>query len=301
MDKAEAKFFLASFRPDGADAQDEDFAEALSLAAQDRELGAWLARARAQDAEFARALARASIPEDLRASILLGMSLQSHGMGAAEGALDEVFIGALAGVSAPAGLRASILTAMRASAGATPPLRPPGLARWLMPAAAAAVVALGAWLALQIQPEAAKSPVAVALPAGARISADQILLTSMRTLEAPDAQMEKVSATRDEIDSWLALRELPAPLTLPPGLREVPCLGCRTLVVDGYRGSMVCYESDAGPVHLVVFDRPCVAGIIPKTPVVSELDGWTVAKWCDGRRAYIMLSRAAPERVNRLF
>jgi hypothetical protein len=35
--------------------------------------------------------------------------------------------------------------------------------------------------------------------------------------------------------------------------------------------------------------------------VISELDGWTVAKWCDGKRAYIMLSRAALAQVDRLF
>jgi hypothetical protein len=35
---------LGSYRPDGADASDPDFAEALHLAAADRELGEWLAR-----------------------------------------------------------------------------------------------------------------------------------------------------------------------------------------------------------------------------------------------------------------
>jgi len=299
MDKEQARFILASFRPDGADARDEDFAEALSLAAEDRELGEWLARERSLDAEFARALAGAEIAESLRESILLGMNLQVHEIGAADSALDSLFIGALAGVHPPAALRANILTAMQASATVGPPRRSAGLQRWLMPLGAAAVVMLGGWLALQIQPPASKPPV-VAIPAP-RISTDQIMLTSIRTLEAPGAHMEMVTSERDEIDGWLALRKLPAPLTLPSGLRKVPCLGCRTIVVDGYRGSMVCYDSDAGPIHLVVFNRPCVLGSIPNTPVVSEMEGWTVAKWCDGRRAYIMLTRAAPDQVNRLF
>jgi hypothetical protein len=51
----------------------------------------------------------------------------------------------------------------------------------------------------------------------------------------------------------------------------------------------------------VVFDRPCVAGTIPRTPVVTQENGWTVAKWCDGKRAYILLSRADIERVGGLF
>ncbi len=39
MDKERAKFVLQSFRPDGADVDDIDFAEALVLATKDRELG----------------------------------------------------------------------------------------------------------------------------------------------------------------------------------------------------------------------------------------------------------------------
>ena len=56
MDKERARFVLSCFRPDGADAGDPDFAEALRMAAGDRELGEWLARERAQDAAFAQAL-----------------------------------------------------------------------------------------------------------------------------------------------------------------------------------------------------------------------------------------------------
>ena len=56
MDKEQAKFILQSFRPDGADASDADFAEALEFAARDRELGEWLASERAADAQFANAL-----------------------------------------------------------------------------------------------------------------------------------------------------------------------------------------------------------------------------------------------------
>ncbi len=53
MDKEEARFILRCFRPDGADAENPDFAQALGWAAKDRELGEWLARERACDAGFA--------------------------------------------------------------------------------------------------------------------------------------------------------------------------------------------------------------------------------------------------------
>ena len=50
MDKEQARFILRSFRPDGADVNDQDFAEALALATANRELGEWLAAERAFDA-----------------------------------------------------------------------------------------------------------------------------------------------------------------------------------------------------------------------------------------------------------
>ena len=54
MDKEQARFILQSFRPDGADAKDPDFAEALAVAAEDRELGDWLAAERALPASISR-------------------------------------------------------------------------------------------------------------------------------------------------------------------------------------------------------------------------------------------------------
>ncbi|MDB4323547.1 DUF3379 domain-containing protein [Akkermansiaceae bacterium] len=108
MDKERAKFILQSFRPDGADAGDPDFAEALALATKDRELGEWLAKERTRDAAFAAALGELPIPEDLREAIF----------GVLEGGdseltdLDASFVGALASVRAPEGLRDKILTAM---------------------------------------------------------------------------------------------------------------------------------------------------------------------------------------------
>ena len=56
MDKEQARFILRSFRPDGADARDPDFTEALELAMEDRELGDWLANERAFDTAFSQAL-----------------------------------------------------------------------------------------------------------------------------------------------------------------------------------------------------------------------------------------------------
>ena len=112
MDKEQAKFILQSFRPDGADAKDPDFAEALAVAAEDRELGDWLAAERAQDAAFAAALSELAIPAELRENILTVLNGEVRDDGEFAD-LDSSFIGALASVTPPAGLRDQILTAMQ--------------------------------------------------------------------------------------------------------------------------------------------------------------------------------------------
>ena len=73
MDKERAKFVLQSFRPDGEDVNEPAFAEALELAAKDRELGEWLAAERAQDAAFAAMLSDVEIPEDRRLCGRIGL------------------------------------------------------------------------------------------------------------------------------------------------------------------------------------------------------------------------------------
>ena len=74
MDNEESRFILRCFRPDGADAENPDFAEALAWAAKDRELGEWLARERARDADFANALNSVTIPSILREEILVSLA-----------------------------------------------------------------------------------------------------------------------------------------------------------------------------------------------------------------------------------
>ena len=110
MDKERAKFILQSYRPDGADAQDSDFTEALQLAIEDRDLGEWLADERADDAIFAEALSIIDIPDGLRNEILAVLQHdQSSGL---ENELDGVFFGAVTSVQLPIDLRDKILSAM---------------------------------------------------------------------------------------------------------------------------------------------------------------------------------------------
>ncbi|MBL9213749.1 MAG: hypothetical protein JNL92_25010 [Opitutaceae bacterium] len=72
MNNDEAKFILAAYRPDGRDAHDARFAEAIAQAGRDPELRAWWERQRAFDAQVAAKLAAVMPPPGLRESILAG-------------------------------------------------------------------------------------------------------------------------------------------------------------------------------------------------------------------------------------
>ena len=111
MDKEQAKFILASYRPDGADAHGGIFAAALQLAVEDRELGEWLSNQRSEDAEFAKSLKELAVPELLRQDILAVMSGQLP-LSEEEAAMDSVFSSALEEIDPPAGLRDQVLMEM---------------------------------------------------------------------------------------------------------------------------------------------------------------------------------------------
>jgi len=72
MSNDEAKFILAAYRPDGRDASDARFAEAVAQAERDPELRVWWERQRAFDTQVAAKLAEVLPPPDLREAILAG-------------------------------------------------------------------------------------------------------------------------------------------------------------------------------------------------------------------------------------
>jgi hypothetical protein len=72
MNSQQAKFILQGYRPDGADAADETFADALAQARQDAELGQWLAKSTAFDRVVVAKLNDVRPPVGLREAILAG-------------------------------------------------------------------------------------------------------------------------------------------------------------------------------------------------------------------------------------
>lgn len=76
MDKQEARLLLQSYRPDGQDASDPAFAEALALAGQDAELGRWLAGECELDKAIGQKLRACPVPPDLRQAVIAGQRSQ---------------------------------------------------------------------------------------------------------------------------------------------------------------------------------------------------------------------------------
>jgi hypothetical protein len=298
MDKEQARFVLRSFRPDGADAGDPDFAEALKLAMENRELGEWLASERAFDSAFANALVTVDLPENLREDIMACLATERGDFPQAEDGTDAAWIGALASIQPPPTLRDAVLAAMDRTVTMEDP--PPGkisvFRQLMIPLAAAAGIAL-AFLVTR-----APSPVTEVAKTGVPIGVVQA--NFVQTLESPEFTLEEKRDDKQLLINHLRARKLPCPGCLPRGLQNVKGLGCRELIVDGRRGSLICFETgENGIVHMVVFRREDVSGDFPPLdrPAITRNGKWTSAKWEHDGKVFLVMSDAKQCQLPELF
>ncbi|MBC7980689.1 MAG: hypothetical protein H7Y36_09025 [Armatimonadetes bacterium] len=295
MDRERAKFILTSFRPDGADTQNLDFAEALKVATLDRELGEWLTRERAFDADFAEALARVDLPEGLRESVLLAMVQGGGNFTKVDQLEDEEWIGAMAGINVPEGLRDRVLIAMDQSAKV---IRVDFNWRKVgIPLAAAAGIAM----AFMLVREDTARPIA---QVDRRISIHAVEAGFRRTFESPIFSLDKFHKDREVLISHLKERGLPCgDFCLPKGLDGVESLGCRELMIDGMKGSLVCFDEKNGTVHLIIFNRDDVKGDLPdlNRPHLEQSGDWAVAYWADDNHVFTLLGIREKEQLAEFF
>lgn len=320
MDKEEARFILRCFRPDGADAGNPDFAEALAWAAKDRELGEWLAHERSQDADFATALNAVTIPTDLREEILAGLALERGDLTPRPDAFDTSLIGAMASIHPPAGLRCEILAAMQRTAAPRRSWR--WTWQWGAPLAAAAGIAF-AFIASRPDAVATdQGTLADATPAeetrvtlpqelpqtgGAiPISISKVETGFISTYEDPGFTLDLKNPDHHALFEHLKSAKLPCPnACLPKGLKDVPGLGCRELKIDGKRGALVCFKQEDDLVHLVAFKRCDVKCRLPKKgePDITKHGKWSVARWADDEWVYVLMgeNKVDAQRLKDLF
>lgn len=296
MDKEQARFILRSFRPDGADAADPDFADALKLAMENRELGEWLASERAFDAAFANALEAVNLPERLREDIMGCMAAERGDFPQAEDETDAAWIGAVATIQAPASLRDSVLTAMDRTVTAEEPAKVSLSRRWTVPLAAAAGIAL-AFLATR-----GPSPSETVVSRGVQM--DVVKAGFIQAYETPGFALEHKQADKQLMINHLRERGLPCPNCLPPGLQDVKGLGCREWVIDDRRGSLICFQmGEHGLVHLLIFRREDVSGDFPTMdhPDITQSGKWSSARWEHDGKVFLLLSNAVQSELPVLF
>ncbi len=297
MDKEQARFILRSFRPDGADAGDPEFAEALKLALENRELGEWLASERAFDAAFADALASVNLPENLREDILACLAVERGDFPQAEDATDAAWIGALASIQPPAHLRSDILSAMERTVVVEPVAKGKIsiFRRAAFPLAAAAGIAL-AFLATR----SGESP---SLTAN-KIPIETVQAGFFKTFGSPFFDLEAKNPQHPVLIKHLQDKGLPSPSILPVGLQNIAGIGCRELIVDGKRGSLICFKRSAnGLVHLVIFRREDLVGNFPKItqPEFTKSGEWVTARWQDDKNVFLLMQKGEDEKLSVLF
>lgn len=309
MDKEKAKLLLRSFRPDGADAGNESFAEALQLATVDRELGDWLAHERAEDAKFANALSELAIPENLRSDILT--LLEYDGAPLENDELHSVFVGAMGSISVPHGLRDEIVAAMELESKIvvmdtvdTQQAAESGIWRRLSVAALAAVAAVVVFLNVKPAGDVAK-PVQIAVG-----DATHELMNSLH--ETQNIKLVATNVSTDEGINWLRDADLPVPERVPNGLMDAKFLGCKDIKLScGRPASLLCFEkSGTGLVYLIVLriddltDSGCLQemeNVNIRTCNSCPVTKFNVVRWREDNNAYFLLTKANRDEVAELF
>lgn len=303
MDKEEARFVLRCFRPDGSDAADPEFAEALRLAASDRELGDWLAKERAQDAEFSHLLGKLPLPDGLREEIMAGLAAERGDLPQAD-EIDASLIGALATVSPPAGLRDEIIAAMERSV----PLESGRNSSWWrfgVPLAAAAGIAVAFVFSAKTPKLDEGGSVSVERSVGSAVPVSFVQSQAIATLESPDFSLDLKDSDQKVLFDFIISEGRVCPSgCVPSGLEEVPGLGCRVIDVDGKPGAIVCFKRGENEVvHLVIFKRSDVSGELPcdSHPEIEQSGDWAIARWEEAGRAFVLLSRTSTNHLSELF
>lgn len=297
MDKEQARFILRSYRPDGADVEDTDFAGALALAMEDRELGEWLAHERAFDSTFSTALRSVDMPETLREDIFACLAAERSDFPQAADAIDAAWVGAMASIHPPAALRDQLLAAMDRTAAAAvviPIPRKPLLKRLAVPVAAAAGIALAFLVTRAERPATFAKTVPI----------EVVQAGFVKSYESPFFHLEDKQDNKQVLIRRLQERKLPCPGCLPPGLEKLKSIGCRKLEIDGKKGSLLCFKvGSSDVVHIVIFRKEDVSGEFPpmEEPQFARIGNWTSARWENGGKVFLMMSDTMGEKLASLF
>jgi hypothetical protein len=125
-----------------------------------------------------------------------------------------------------------------------------------------------------------------------QVRAEVVQASFIKTFESPDFTLEEKRDDQRMLIQHLKERSLPCPGCLPQGLRDLKGIGCRELVINGKRGSVICFdERTNGIVHLVIFKRSDLKGDFPsrQEPRLAQNGNWASAQWQDGEKVFILM------------
>lgn len=126
----------------------------------------------------------------------------------------------------------------------------------------------------------------------------------VRTFESASFDLEKKGEDHRMLIRHLAERNLPSPTCMPPGFDNVKGVGCRELLIDGKRGSLICFMTgENGLVHMVIFRREDVAGNFPEKeqPDFAQNGKWATARWGDRGNVYLVLCGTDVSKLTAMF
>lgn len=277
----QAKVLLSNFRPNGMDSQDPDFAEALQLATQNRELGEWLANERSQDDKFANALQSIQIPSSLKDEILT--AIEGEVEIAEDPELDALFQQAIKSVKPAKGLKDQILVAMDKEYELATENKIIHLWK-VLPFAAAALVALSVIL---IIPKNSDNKTIVLSDKIESISPKLNPIES-NTIKSYDIQrtvgrklindgIHLVSNNYLDSIKWLKKERLPT-FEISDKLKTMTCVGCSKVeIAEGIEASIVRFLTlDNKEVNLLVIPESLVTDLdeLPKSQNITQLDSY---------------------------
>lgn len=264
MNNDEAKFILRAYRPDGQDAADPQFAEALEQARRDPGLARWLAEETGLDAAIAKKMNSLPVPADLKASILAGRKI----------------------------VPLRLVPWWRRS------LHPAATA-----AALAATLATIGYLALHEPPEP-KADFAcfthditdyLGKGYGVLPRHVQLATTDASYFGAMSYRMNYRSPSLDDIRQWLAQNGGHGDFANPAGLKKPLSLGCGVMDWRGKRISLIAFQTGRSlpqdKVHLVIINT----ADLPDAPTLGKPhfqngEDWTTAGWSDGPLTYLLMA-----------
>jgi hypothetical protein len=294
MDREQAMFLLDCHCPLLADEKDPLVEEAHWLAEKDAELSRWYAHARATDAMVSEALRSVPVAEELRAKVLARMAARRADVPAPADELEGNIMRDLRAMPLPPGLRSRVLVAMERSVSRQRLMIP--WRRFMLPMAGAAGIALA--LLWEARNDDALADHTTPL------SADLVQAGFIRAYESPLFMLDEKQNDHEGLIQSLEQKGLPCPCCFPPGLNKEAGIGCRELIIQGRRGSLLCFDDpENGTVHLLVFHASDLACDLPgiQQPSIVRQGSWVAARWAHGNQAYFLIGSSNEERLAKLF